>query len=99
MDFLSRSYSDDTLAIGPSITLGYADREPLTATSYTNGFNGWYNYNVPKTISRPSQSIIYVKIYNLSYAAQTLLVDTTNAGVASVDMTQWMLTLSFIPID
>ena len=99
LDFMGRSYSYDTLSTGPSLTLGFANREPSTATSNTNGFNVWYGYNVPKTISRPTQSIINVKIYNTSYAAPTLLVDTSNAGVASADMTTWMLTLSFIPID
>ena len=65
LDFLGKSYSYDTLVTGPSITLGYGDREPSTATSNTNGFNVWYNYNVTKCISKPTQSIINVKIYNM----------------------------------
>ena len=79
--FLKRLYSYDILATGPSITLDYAYREPSTATSNTNCFNVWYGYNVPKCITRPTLSIIIVKIYNTSYAAPTLLVNTTNGGV------------------
>ena len=45
------------------------------------------------------QDIISVNIYNTSYAAPILLVHTANGGVASANMTSWMLTLPFIPID
>ena len=98
LDLLGRSYSYDTSTSGPSITLGFADREPSTATSNTNGFNAWFGYNIPKTIARPTQSLINVKIYNTSYNTSTLLVDTTSNGSVTADMTPWTLVLSFIPI-
>ena len=97
LDTLSRSFSYDTSVTGPSITLGYVNREPSTATTNTNGFNAFFSYNAPKTINRPTQNQISVKIYNVC-TANTLLVDTTSAGVAQVDMTPWVMTLSFTPV-
>lgn len=96
LDTIGRSFTYDTSRNGPSITLGYANREPSTATSNTNGFNCFYNYNPPITINRPNQNQITVKIYNVQ--TNTLLVDTTNAGVAQADMTPWILSISLTPI-
>ena len=55
-DSQGRSFSYDTGSIGPSLTLGYANREPSNVASSTNGFNAFFNYNASKTISRPTQN-------------------------------------------
>ena len=88
--FMGRSYLYDALVTGTSLTVRFADRELSTATSNTISFYAWYGYYVPNTITRPSHSIIIVKIYNTSYTASKLLVDTTNAGVGTADMTKKM---------
>jgi len=97
LDTQGRSFSYDTSNSGPSLILGYANREPSNAASTTNGFNAFFGFNAPKTINRPTQNQINIKIYGMQTA--TLLVDTTSAGVAQGEMTPWVMILSFVPVE
>ena len=63
LDFLERTYSYDTSRTGSSVTTGYADREPSTSTSNTNGFISWYGYNSPVSFASHTQNRINVQIY------------------------------------
>ena len=98
LDTQGRSFSYDTSMTGPALTLGYANREPSNAVSNTNGFNAFFGYNAPKTINRPTQNQINIKIYNVQ--GGILLTDTTTASpsVPAADMTPWVMILSFTPI-
>ena len=97
LDTVGRSFSYDTGTYGPSLILGYANREPSSNTANsTCGFNSFFAYNSPKTINRPTESQIKVKIYNVK--SSLLLVDTDSSGVATADMTPLVITLSFIPV-
>lgn len=73
LDFSGRSYSYDSSNNGNSFILGYATRDASTSASNTNTYNCFYAYNPPKTINRPTQNNINVKIYNM--ANNTLLTD------------------------
>ena len=96
LDTQGRSFTYDTSNSGNSLTLGYANREPSNAITSTNGFNAFFSYNAPKTINRPTQNLINVKIYSVQ--GGTALVDTNLTGTLQTDMTPWVMTLSFIPI-
>ena len=96
LDTQGRSWSYDTSTSGPSLTLGYANREPSNAQSSLNGFNAFFGYNAPKTINKPTQNQINIKMYNVQGLA--LLTNTDNNGVAAADMTAWVMTLSFTPV-
>ena len=93
LDTIGRSFTYDTSRSGPSTTIGFANREPSTANSNTNGFNCFFNYNPPITISRPTQSQLTVKIYNVQ--TNTFLVDTNTTGTTpQADMTPWILSIN-----
>ena len=98
LDTQGRSFSYDTSNSGNSLTLGYANREPSNSHTQTNGYNSFFGDNAPKTINRPTQNQINVKIYNVQLAS--LLTNTDNAGASAptADMTPWVMTLSFTPV-
>ena len=95
-DSLGRSYSYDSNTKGPSITLGYAQRDIQSSTSTSNSFSAFYLQFPPKTISRPNQNFITFGLYNLNNGF--LLTDTTSGGVPTTDCTNWNIILEFIPV-
>ena len=97
LDTQGRSFTYDTSNSGNSLTLGYANREPSNAITSTGGFNAYFNFNAPKTINRPTQNLINVKIYSIQ--GDSLLLDTNLTGTLQSDMTPWVMTLSFVPIE
>ena len=50
----------------------------------------------PKTISRPSQNLTTISLYNLNYNLP--LIDTDTTGSALTDCTNWNIIIEFIPI-
>jgi hypothetical protein len=96
LDSMGRSYSFDSSNKGPSLTLGYAQRDIQTTASNSNSFSAFYLQFPPKTISRPSQNLTTISLYNLNYMLPLLDTDTT--GSALTDCTNWNIIIEFIPV-
>jgi hypothetical protein len=97
MNLLGRSYSFDSNTTGPSITLGYAQRDIQTSTSSSNSFSVFYLQFPPKTISKPTEQSVTISLYNLNYANRAL-ADTDAYGNLTTDCTAWNIILEFIPV-
>lgn len=100
-DFNSRSCSYDSGSKGPSLTLGFAQRDlQLTGVSSNCFTSSLFQYPA-KTIFAPTQNSLNIKIYNTGLQGgllNQLLVNTLSTGVALTDMTNWNMILEFIPI-
>ena len=64
----------------------------------------FFNYNSPKTITRPENNVITITIYNMAAVvggATTLLYDTdsSNTPVVASDMTGWSMIMCFSPVE
>ena len=98
-DFNARSCSYG--AKGPSLTLGYAQRDIQITGSSSNSFSSFFYQYPGKTIFTPTQNSLNIKIYNpgpqLAVVNQ-LLVNTSNTGVSTGDMTSWNMVMEFVPI-
>ena len=97
MNLLGRSYSFDSNTTGPSITLGYAQRDIQASTTSSNSFSVFYLQFPPKTISRPTENQITISLYNLNYA-NIALYDTDASGNLLTDSTIWNIILEFVPV-
>jgi hypothetical protein len=95
-DFIASSNSYDSSTGCISKLIGLVSRDIQSSTSSSNTFSCFYGQNAPKTINAPTQNVFSISIYNT--ASNTLLVDTTATGNATVDMTAYMLIISFDPI-
>ena len=100
VDFGGKSFSFDSKNASNSPTLGYAIRDIQTSTTSSNSFTtlgGWNN--VKKTIARPNQQVLNVKLY-CTQPNNVLLVDTNSGGTAlSGDCTAWNMAIEFEPIE
>ena len=100
-DFNARSCSYDSGVKGPSLTLGYAQRDIQITGSSSNSFSSFFYQYPGKTIFTPTQNSLNIKIYNpgpqLSVVNQ-LLVNTNATGVSTGDMTSWNMVMEFVPI-
>jgi len=100
MDLKGRSYSYDTAVNGPSNSiLGYAQRDIQTATTNSNSFSVFYLQFPPKTISRPTDNLITITLYNLNYLGYNILLyDTDTNGNKLSDSTPFNIILEFTPV-
>lgn len=102
VDFGSRSLSYDTSITGQSSTLGFAQRDMQTTTSSSNSFSSFFYQYPPKTILKPTQNSLNIKIYNIALQANLsnqLLQNTISTGATLTgDMTSWNMVISFTPI-
>ena len=100
VDFGVTTFSFDTSTKSQSNCIGYIYRDPQGTTTTSNALSCCFGQNAPKTINRPNQNMITIKIYNLK-SPTVLLTDTDNASpsVASGDCTSYSLTMEFTPID
>ena len=97
-----KSHSFDTKTMSQSNTIGYIQRDIQTTASSSNTLGCFFNFNAPKTISRPNQNVATISIYNTCFttASNSLLVDTNSAGNALLsDMNNWNMIIQFIPIE
>ena len=92
-DFISSSNSYDSSLGCISKLIGVVGRDIQSATSSSNTFSCFYGQNAPKIIKAPTQNVFNVSIYNT--ASNSLLTDTNNMGVASADMTPYILVINF----
>ena len=97
-NFGGTSYSFDTSSKGPSQCIGYITRDPQGTTTSSNTLSCFYSQNCPKTISRPSQHIISIQIYN-SQTPALYFVNTDSVGNALTDCTPYNMTMEFLPIE
>jgi hypothetical protein len=104
IDFSGRSLSYDTGNSGQSLTLGYAKRNnPLSGNSPSNYFSSDFYQNPGKTIAKPTQDNINIKIYNSGLQTnlynQLLQNSTNNMGAfLAADMSPWNMIIEFTPI-
>ena len=96
-DFSSRSYQYNTSKNGPSSSMGLITRDPYNTQTTFNTFSSSPSQNVPKTIVRPNNDNLHIKIIN--NATNEPLVATTSNGNPTTDMSSWVLYLEFIPIN
>ena len=97
VNFGGKSFSYDTATKSESLTIGYISRDIQSSTSTSNVLSCFYSQNAPKTISRPTTSIINVQVYNTH--SNTLPVNTDNSGSPLTDMTAYSMLIEFLPID
>jgi len=97
VDFGSRNFSYSPESSGPTLNLGFIKRDTQTSSSVTNYFSASYLDNPPKTITRPSNNVINVQIYNIDTGK--LLVDTSGSSLANDMNGEWVMALEFIPIE
>jgi hypothetical protein len=104
IDFSGRCLSYDTAVSGQSLTMGYAKRNnPLLGNTATNYYSSFFYEHPGKTITKPTQNSINIKIYNNNVQNgilnQLLLNNTTNiATTLTSDMNPWNMIIEFIPI-
>ena len=96
IDTLGRSYSYDTSTKSRSLVLGYGQRDIQTGTSTSNSFSAFYLQFPSKTVCRPNQNVINVRLYN--NFNNLLLLDTDSTGNVLSDCTNYSLILEFVPI-
>ena len=96
IDTLGKTYSYDTSSKSNSLVLGYGQRDIQTGTSTSNSFSAFYLQFPAKTVCRPNQNIINVRLYN--NFNNLLLLDTDSTGNTSSDCTNYSLILEFVPI-
>ena len=96
LDTLGRSFSFDTGTYCPSNVLGIAKRDSQTTTTTSVTYTAQYLSCPPKTVSKPTQNNINIRIYNL--VTNALLVDTDATGNLLNDMTPWYMIMEFTPI-
>ena len=100
-DFNSRSCSYDSALIGPSLTLGYAQRDIQITGSSSNCFSSFFYQFPGKTIFTPTQNSLNIRVYNPGLqvgVVNQLLVNTLVNGTPIGDMTNWNMVLEFVPI-
>ena len=96
VDFGCRNFSYDPSRNIPSTTLGIIRRDPQNATTIGASLNCAIDTNPPRTISRPTNSQLNVKIINQNDNA--LLVNTDGSAVQTMDMTPWTMIIEFTPL-
>jgi hypothetical protein len=87
-----------------SITNNTSATATVGATKETTKYSSAHYYkaklddNCPKTINRPSNNILNVKIYNTYGTESSLLVNTNDSGTAQSDFVNWDMQIEFTPI-
>jgi hypothetical protein len=76
MNTKGRAYSFDTSNRSNSNTLGYIQRDSQSSGTSGNTLTAFYMQNAPKTVSRPTEDIITISIYNSWGDGKTLMTDT-----------------------
>jgi hypothetical protein len=97
VNFGGRSYSFDTATKAESYVIGFITRDPQGTTTSSNTLSAFYGQNCPKTMNRPNQNLVNIQIYNGQNPTQ-LFVNTDTNGNAQADMTNYNLTIEFMPI-
>ena len=92
-NFTSSNISYDTSTKSQSLILGYCNRDIQNAGTFSigNTFSCFYDYNPPKIISKPNSYSFNVQLINMYN--NIALTDTTSAGVAFNDCTNWTMIL------
>jgi len=106
-----RSFGFDTTTKGSTQVLGSIQRDIQvsgTTTNSSNNLSTYYLANAPRTISRPNQNNINIRVFNTSLLTANVtpyssnyasaLLTNTNGGAATADMTAWIMLCEFIPL-
>ena len=98
VNFQTPNNSYDTSTKSSSMILGFANRDIQNASSLSigNTFSCWYDYNCPKVILKPTTNNLNIQLINMY--SNNPLTDTTSAGVAFSDCTNWTMILALEPI-
>ena len=96
VDFFGKTYSFDTTTKSASSCLGYIHRDS-TKTVF-NYFTCSHTENCPKTIDRPTQNFITIRVINTDDGI-TPLTETDTNGVPQSDMSSYFMCIEFEPVE
>jgi len=97
VDFGCRNFSYDPVKACQSTLLGIIRRDPQNATTIGASLNCLYDSNPPRTISKPTNSQLNVKIVNQNDGLPFLNTDSTGTS-QTTDMTPWTMIIEFTPL-